>query len=429
VVQSGSTQEDQFAVNSLSSEGDSTHLELTLSPADYQGLLDELAQAQKLDRERVSRIRHLEEALDQALQCLDDLRSQLQEQSFLEEQLATTEDYSHVQQQAIIRFKLQLAEQQQALEIKALETQQRDQAIQELMATIESMTQAQQQELERLRSYIAQDQVEGQNHRQLLSQQIQELQTVLASRQQRISDLESETLSARTLTASLREQLATAQQQIKDLSVRLRQHQADWAQLETQLAEAQERTHATTKPPSIALSSQLATSQELSLSHRRIETLENQLAQQVRLHSHWQQSHHQLEEERDRLQTRLTNLEHQAAEMQEQILHQAQQATEYETAVQYWKDRHTASTRQLCQIRELVEHAAQQANLAIEHHSRPDQAAFSQAAFSDFLNALLANLPTTAEPSPPSIALPRLHPPELPDFLTRRRTRIKEQGS
>jgi chromosome segregation ATPase len=425
VVQSGSTQEDQFAVNSLPSEGDSTHLELTLSPADYQGLLDELAQAQKLDRERVSRIRNLEEALDQALQCLDDLRSQLQEQGFLEEQLATTEDYSHVQQQAIIRFKLQLAEQQQALDVKVLETQQRDQAIQELMATIESMTQAQQQELERLRSYIAQDQVEGQNHRQLLSQQIHELQTVLASRQQRISDLESETLSARTLTASLREQLATAQQQIKDLSVRLRQHQADWAQLETQLAKAQERTHAATKPPSIALSSQVATvSQELSLSHRRIETLENQLAQQVRLHSHWQQSHQQMEAERDRLQNRLTNLEHQAAEMQEQILQQAQQATEYETAVQYWKDRYTASARQLCQIREFVEHAAQQANLAVEHHPHSDQAAFS-----DFINTLLATLPANTESSTSSIALPRLHPPELPDFLMRRRTRIKEQGS
>jgi chromosome segregation ATPase len=397
-------------------------LGLTLTSADYQGLLDELAVAQALDRERVNRIHHLEQALDQALVCLEELRSQLNDQSFLEEKLASTEEYSHVQQQAILRLKLQLAEQQQVLDVQVLETQQRDQAIQELMATIESMTQAQQQELERLRSYIAQDQVEGQNHRHLLGQQIRELQTSLESRQQRISELESETLSARTLTASLREQLATAQQQIKDLSVRLRQHQADWAQLEAQLAEVQqERTHAVIKAqPSIA-STQLATvSQELNLAHRRIETLENQLAQQVRLHSHWQQSHQQMEEERDRLQTRLTGLEQQTAEMQEQILHQAQQATEYETAVQYWKDRYIASSRQVSHLRELVENTLTQQSGAIENDP----------ALLDLFNAMLAALPAEPQeiPAAHGLALPRLHPPELPDFLVRRRSPVREQG-
>jgi chromosome segregation ATPase len=429
VVQPNSAQEnllqkDSFVNNPLPAqpEVNAADLGLTLAPADYQGLLDELAQAQKLDQERINRIHHLEQALDQALLCLAELRSQLNDQGFLEDQLATTEEYSHVQQQAIIRLKLQLAEQQQILDVQVLETQQRDQAIQELMATIESMTQAQQQELERLRSYIAQDQVEGQNHRHLLSQQVQELQSVLESRQQRISELESETLSARTLTASLREQLATAQQQIKDLSVRLRQHQADWAQLEAQLAEVQqERTQAATKtPPPVAFSTQLAAvSQELKLSHRRIETLENQLAQQVRLHSHWQQSHQQLEEERDRLQTRLDSLEQQSAEMQEQILHQAQQATEYETAVQYWKDRYTVSSRQLSHLRELVEHALSQQPPATENNP----------ALLDLLHTMLAVLPTETKELPAAgMSSPRLHTPELPNFLVRRRSPMREQG-
>lgn len=428
MVQSDSAQEDWFVADPLHSQGEvnAVDLELTLAPADYQGLLEEVAQAQELDRERVNRIHHLEQALDQALVCLDELRSQLNDQSFLENQLSTTEEYSHVQQQAIIRLKLQLSEQQQLIDVQVLETQQRDQAIQELMATIESMTQAQQQELERLRSYIAQDQVEGQNHRHLLSQQIHELQSALESRQQRISELESETLSAKTLTASLREQLATAQQQIKELSVRLRQHQADWAQLETQLAEVQqERTYAAKAPA--ARPAQLTTiSQELSRAHRRIETLENQLAQQVRLHSHWQQSHQQVGEERDQLQTRLNTLEQQTAEMQEQILHQAQQSAEYETAVQYWKDRYTTSSRQLSHVRELVEHAAQQASIGYATPTDKENAALSE-----LLNTLLAALPPEPELKelpPPGIALPRLHPPELPDFLVRRRGRIREQG-
>ena len=434
MVQSSPAHREWFTVDQSSALPDEaqrvTDLGLTLAPADYQDLLEELKQAQVLDRERIARIHELEQALDQSLVCLEDLRAQLNDQHILENQLATTEEFSHVQQQAIARLKLQLAEQQQVLDAQVLETQQRDQAIQELMATIESMTQAQQQELERLRSYIAQDQVEVHNHRHLLEQQIQELHTTVESRQHRISELESETLAARTLTTSLREQLATAQQQIKELSVRLRQHQADWAQLETQLAEAQqERTHAASKASGLSLPLQRHSStestgtiatiqQDLNRSHRRIELLESQLAQHAKLHAQWQQSHQQLEDERDGLQTRVTNLEQQNAEMQEQILHQAQQATEYETAVQYWKDRCASSQRHMGQLRELLEQAQQ-------HPSSS-----SDPALVELFNTLLAAIPAdTQEPPSTNLAVPPRFTPELPDFLVRRRDRAREKGS
>ncbi|HEY9660780.1 MAG TPA: hypothetical protein V6C65_20170, partial [Allocoleopsis sp.] len=107
---------------------------LTLTPDDYQALLDEVTQLQEEERKRIARIEQLEQALDQTLAHLDELREQLKEQTFLENQLATTEEYANVQQQAIARFKLQIAEQQQVLDTQILETQQRDQAIQELMA-------------------------------------------------------------------------------------------------------------------------------------------------------------------------------------------------------------------------------------------------------------------------------------------------------
>ncbi|NJO51119.1 MAG: hypothetical protein HC840_18615 [Leptolyngbyaceae cyanobacterium RM2_2_4] len=66
-----------------------------------QDLLQSTAQSQSLEQQRVTRIYHLEQALDQALACLSDLRMQLQNQEILEAQLATTEEFAYVQQQAI----------------------------------------------------------------------------------------------------------------------------------------------------------------------------------------------------------------------------------------------------------------------------------------------------------------------------------------
>ncbi|GAB4385335.1 MAG: hypothetical protein Kow00121_50140 [Elainellaceae cyanobacterium] len=426
MVQSGSAHQYECIINQSDLQFNQAEAEvglgLTLAPADYQVLLEELAQAEALKREQSTRIHHLEQALDQSLGYVEDLRAQLKDQDILENQLATTEEFSHVQQQAIARLKLQLAEQQQILDAQVLETQQRDQAIQELMATIETMTQAQQQELERLKSYLAQDQVEGKNHRHLLAQQIQELQTTLESRQQRISELESETLSARTLTASLREQLTTAQQQIKDLSIRLQHHQADWTQLAAQLAEAQsERIHSTHKPrasSSAEPGAALPLQPDLMHAHQRVEVLESQLAQHVKRHARWQHSHQQVEEERDRLQVRLTTLEQQSAEMQEQILHQAQQATEYETAVQYWKDRFTVNQRHMAHLRELLEHG-----LSLSSGTKEGNAAVTE-----LLQTLLAAIELKDSTSP-TLPMSRLAAPELPDFLVRRRSRAREQSN
>ncbi len=196
---------------------------------------------------QTNRVQQLEQALDQALACLADLRLRLQDQQSLENQLAETESYASVQQQAIARLKLQIAEQQQALELQQRETQQRDQAIQELLCTIESMTQTQQQEGERLRSRLVQDQQQVQSHRSRLGKHLQGLQAVLESRQQRMAELEAEMLAARSLTTQLQQQLEAAQQQIQLLSGRFepvpdsQMPEPRLGQLEQQIAEMQEQ--------------------------------------------------------------------------------------------------------------------------------------------------------------------------------------------
>lgn len=230
---------------------------------------------------QATRVQQLEQALDQALVCLAELRLRLQEQQQLEMQLADTERYASMQQQAIGRLKLQLNEQQQMLEMQQRETQQRDQAIQELLITIESMTQFQQQQGERLRSRLVQDQQEVQSHRSRLGKQLQGLQAVLALRQQRVVELEAETLASRRLSARLQQQLETAHRQIQGLVAQRQPVEPDWC-----------------GPELLPVNQQLVD------------------------------------------QLLVDRLERQVAEMQEQILQQAQQEAEYETAVQYWKDRY-----------------------------------------------------------------------------------------
>lgn len=380
---------------------------LTLAPADYQTLLEELAKAQALDRERCTRIHHLEQALDQALACMEELRLQVQDQHLLESQLANTEDYASVQQQAIIRLKLQLVEQQTALDAQILETQQRDQAIQELLATIENMTQAQQRELERLRSRLVQDQLEVQTHRSRLGKHLQDLQAALESRQQRVAELETETLASRTLSTRLQNQLEGAHQQIKELSTRLSQNRSQLVHLESQLEHH----------PS-GLRSYSLEQQEDQIEKR----LTQQLTQQQ---VHWHQQ--ELETDRDRLQSRVADLEQQVAEMQEQILRQAQQEAEYETAVQYWKDRYNTNQHQANYLKgladQLLMHPIQDNPLLIELLNALQVASPSDKVLDK------ASARTTESQAISPLPMPRLTTVELPEFLMRRRAAQKAMST
>lgn len=367
-----------------------------ISAAAYQTVLDELAQAQTLEHERVGRIYHLEQALDQALACIEDLKLQVHDQAFLESQLATTEEFAYVQQQAIARLKLQLNQQRQLLEAQASEGELRDQAAQLVLSATESIAQGQQDVLEQLRSRLAQDQAEVYAHRRRLEKQLQDLQIALDSRQQRILELESESLTSRMTTASLEVQLAAAQQQIRNLCLSLNQHQASLANLETQIA------HSGATQLSLEPLMQTELQQELAIAQGKVEELETQLDRLLKQQVIWQQNYQELEGDRSSNQVKVEAMERQAAEMQEQILQQARQAEEYETAVQHWKDRYTANQDQLVQLRELL-------RAAIESGS-------TIASLWSAIEPLLP--PTEAElPAPRT----RFQAIDLPDFLVRRR--------
>jgi chromosome segregation ATPase len=101
---------------------DHQQLVLTLTPDDGswekagQPWLNDGTDGRSRAQSRLDRIQQLEQALDQTLASLSELNQQIRDQGFLERQLAHTEQFSHVQQQAIAKLTEQLESQRLSLE-------------------------------------------------------------------------------------------------------------------------------------------------------------------------------------------------------------------------------------------------------------------------------------------------------------------------
>jgi DNA repair exonuclease SbcCD ATPase subunit len=371
----------------------------------YQALLEELAQAQKLAQKRLDRVYQLEQALDESLASLQSLRMQLVDQHLLEAHLASTEEISNIQQQAINHLKLQLTQQQQVLEAQIQETQAREQTFQDLLTATEVLTQGQQVELERLRHQIAHDWAEGQAHQSRLEKQLENLQSTLSNQQQRATELEAQVASTQTVATNLEAQLNEAQGQVNSLSQDLDDRQASLTQLETELKQAYaaleeqqaiitqlEQNQSATRDQNSAI---LSLNRELALAQARIEELIQH-------------------------QGRVVDLEQQTTEMQEQILKQAKQASEYETAVQHWKDRCVAGQQHAMRLQELLHPLLMR---LVEDPAIAGSKPEIEALLGDLLQTLQSPTMTGSSPPPLPTAPPANPSPkvDLPDFLAKRR--------
>ncbi|XGV99239.1 MAG: hypothetical protein ACAF41_09925 [Leptolyngbya sp. BL-A-14] len=392
-------------------------------------LRTELRQARSHSHEQLERIRHLEQALDQSVASLREMRLQAVDQQLLEAQLASTEEISNIQQQAIARLKLQLAQQQQALDAQLVETQTRDRSLQTLLHTMEALTQAQQQELTQLQTQIACDRADVQAYQHQLEEQLEHLQTDLQTQQARATALEAQSLDACALAKHLAARLEQAHAQVSELSQILSDRQAALGQLEVEIQQAHvtlqeqqalldrlQQAHPQQTSTGVLVSSSTTTESrppaitpDLATAHAKIVALEAQAAKQTTAQAMLRHACQELEEERDRQHVRLTELEQQTNDMQEQILRQAQQASEYETAIQHWKDRCFSSQSGVLKLKALLESVL------------PNP----PAELSDVLAVLLAAANETTEPGSPGLLPPtpfnREPKVDLPDFLIRRR--------
>ena len=324
---------------------------------DQDSSKDELSALRSLIYQQVERIHDLEQALDQSVSSGADLRLQLIDQQFLEVQLASTEEIANIQQHAITQLKQRLSQQQLALKAYENQTEGETQSFQELLISLEDLAEGQQTNLKRLWLRIHSDRAETQAHQTYLDWLTKLQPTSDQPHLESFSesfhvDRADPTISPEQLQPTLLElgqHLTKRQAAIEQLEMEL--HRAHIALQEQQaMIDTLQQTH-TTKP--IASDSPL--DHELFTADCKIQELEIQLSKQTTTQAMLQHFCQELEQTRDRHQTRIAELEHQTTDMQEQILKQAQQASEYETAIQHWKDRHHNSHEYLSRLKELIE--------------------------------------------------------------------------
>lgn len=379
--------------------------ELIVSAAEYQALLSDLQRVRFEEHDRISRIRHLEQALDQALTSLAEMRQELQEKSFLESQLAATEKFASVQQQAIARLRVRVQQQQHIIESHLAQLR-------------ETSCRSSVSNALRLGGAIAPISDPSLHSAGRESSQ----EPVLSETDcQRLADLEHQLEQAHALSERLQVRLFEAHQQNQDLSLALD---------EVRLGEGAE-------PPSEALAEgtngrvkrsplpnwmqqkrAIATlGQDLARAQIKVEELELEVARQMRQQALWQQRYHEAKSESDSYRARIHTLDEQTAEMQEQVFQQAQQIGEYEAAVQHWKDQYAASQSQISRLQELLEEM-QLRFLADE----PGDPTFS-ALFSELLAVVeFSSFPLESELQHPVRNLGRVNALDMPEFLLRRRT-------
>jgi chromosome segregation ATPase len=180
-------------------------------------------QETSLDFKLVQRICLLQQALDQAMDSLDDLQKRVADHQMLESQLAQTEEFSNVQQKIIVNLQQQLA----------AKTQWQHEVLAQLLVGVRRLINDQQLELERLRARVQQSQTEVQDYLVRLKNNYQQLPLY----HQAESDIEltTEVMVVRALIVSLSSQLQAAQQHIRQLDRTLTRHQVSFAQMQAQV--------------------------------------------------------------------------------------------------------------------------------------------------------------------------------------------------
>lgn len=312
---------------------------------------------------QINRIRALEQALDQSLASLDELQLQIVDQHFLERQLASTEEYANVQEQAIYQLRLQFEQQKAELEAQIQQTQER-------LRAAESLADAQQLELDQLRSLTEQS-AEG-------SHELSNVPSTL------------------DLDPSGTDEHSTPPRESQKAKPR------DW------LAPKEWLRH--------------SPKERVAELEGQVQELETQVTRQVTTQMMLQQACQELEHDREHSQHRIAELERQAAEMQEQILSQAQQASEYETAIQHWKNRFYGIQAQALALKKLLEDTDSDLPTEMaEFLASLEEASMAEPRMAEprMAESRVAEPQSTPRRNPFNEDLKI----DLPDFLARRRTR------
>ncbi len=165
-----------------------------------------------LDFRLVQRVCLLQQALDQALESLEELRAQVQDKQWVEAQLANTEKYANVQQQAVNHLKQQLGQftdiQGHLLKVTAFR--------------LNHLIDQQQLDFDRLSLHFQQGHSELQSYLKHLGQKHREDGDGSAEAEENLLALKAEVMMARSMVASLSKHLSLAKQQIDTIRAELK---------------------------------------------------------------------------------------------------------------------------------------------------------------------------------------------------------------
>lgn len=401
---------------------------------DYATLQRELMQLRELDEDRVARIYHLEQALDQALLCIEELRVKVRDQGILESQLAMTEEFASIQQKAIARLQMQLQQQQRVLESATLQDDVNEYhaLLQEVVGVMKAIAAQQDQTIAQLQDCQSNSQADAVTHAQRLDRETSKLQTALDQRERKILSLEAELLTSHAQIVRLQMELDAASYQVRSL-------RHDTKAVAPPTEEGGCRPETNTLPDTKAFIAELlplsasqsvtqefepfSPQQTIAKLQAQIEELELQLSRQTGTQARWQQRCLELETDLQRYQMRTNETQQQIAEMQEEILRQTKQAGEYEAAIQHWKDRYLHNQRSLGHLQELLERVLP---LSL---SDPDSGVELNPALSELLMAIQSALMPEHDDdlSPTASPTPRFNTLDLPDFLIRRRSYYRQR--
>ncbi len=308
-------------------------------------LLDQVSQLPEAEPgSEPERIQQLEQALYQCQLYIDELKQQLVDQAFLEEQLAATESFSHVQKQAIETLKSQVA-QQQPLRDELEDLRQQMIAMQTQSVQAEAIAKDRETEFSTLKLQTLRIQSELDRTKDKAAQMTAQLEAIQSSMVQETQQRIIAQKTAERLRTEQRNRVA-AQQAIE----------AKLDRAETILAQREEMIVALQsgkRPNSDKDQFIQGLSATLLKAQRQIAELENELANQSILQAQLQHTTHELEHDAKNTQSRSDQLENQVNDLQEQVLRQAQQASEYETAIQHWKARSLESEEWAAQVANL----------------------------------------------------------------------------
>ncbi|MDB9528007.1 hypothetical protein PN498_18580 [Oscillatoria sp. CS-180] len=206
-----------------------------------------MQQSNSLDFKLVQRVCLLQQALDQALGSLDELTAQVRDKQWVETQLANTEKYANVQQQAIAHLKQQLAQ----------FTEVQNHLLSVMGYRLNELIDHQQQEFDYLNIQFHQTNAELQGYLQYLGQQQQSGKGANKESPDYQLALEAEVMVARSMSVNLSQHLSAAKQHLTSLKSDLGGHHTHLSQIiktiQAMIAdlEAFQETDATTQADSV----------------------------------------------------------------------------------------------------------------------------------------------------------------------------------